>query len=194
MKVLIVSVIASIALSGCAFTVHDVAVNYKYAGEVSVNLQGASVAVAPFTDSRGASNPRMLMHMKNLNGDTTSGGWQAEKPLADIARDGVIQALEAAKAAIRPSSNVELSGQLQDFSYEAIMGMWEGELKGKLLLKLELKQVGSGEVIWKDTFVGNASVKGGAGAEGLFRQTLSDALNQLMSDKYFLQKLSPRGT
>ncbi len=124
-----------------------------------------------------------------MNGQTTTGGWQAEKPLAEIVRDGVEQALTAAKGSIRPDSDIEITGQLMDFSSEAIMGVWRGELNARLLLKFQLSRLAEGEVIWNDTYLGSASVDSG-GAEGMFRAALDSALKQLMSDKHFIQELT----
>ena len=181
--------IAAAMISGCAFTVHDVNVDYKYQQPTPLRASGAKVNVEDFSDSRGTSNPRLIMNMKNLNGHTTTGGWQAEKPLAEIVRDGVIQALTTAGATIQSGSNIDLSGQLQDFTSEIIMGAWDSELRGKLTFKLQLKQAGSGTVLWKDTIIATGAVNGKVGAPALFRETLDNALKGLMSDNTFIQQL-----
>jgi hypothetical protein len=185
--------VVSLAVSGCAFTVNDVEVGYRYPDKAKVSAPGSAVTVGAFKDSRDVHNKRLIMNKKNLNGDTTSGGYQAEKPLSQIVRDGVVLALQAAQVQIKSAAPLELSGQLEDFGSEMIMGWWEGEFKGKLTVRFHLNDKASGKTVWKDTFVGTGSVKGGEGPEGALAASLDDLLFDLMSDKSFLDAMSVRG-
>lgn len=181
------------SLTGCAFTVYDVAVNYQYPGTVSVNLSNTTLEVGEFTDSRGMQNSRMLFHQKNLEGQTTTGGWQAEKPLGEIVRDGVIQALESANANIQSDTPKRLTGDILELSSSSVMGVFGGELKGKLLLKLQVEDFSKGEILWKDTIVGVANLQsGGITPEALLRECLNNALNNLLTDRYFLQQVTKK--
>ncbi len=187
-------ILSSILLSsGCAFTVHDVKMDYAYKQPISVDLSTISQApiqIGKFEDSRNETNPRMIMHIQNLYGETTSGGWQAEKPIADIVKDALEDGLKKAGASIsKNAEDVVLEGELIDFDYDVIMGMWEGTLKSRLSVKIQLKNKSTNTIIWKDTYISSASVKGGEGAEGLLRATLDDLVTDLLSDGYFLQEL-----
>lgn len=187
-----VSVIAvCITLSGCAFTVHDVQTNYRYSSPFISQLSPKHVQVGSFSDARGVQNPRMIMNMTNLNGDTTSGGWQAEKPISELLRDGVIQGLTSAGVKTQsPSAVLGLKGQLLDFNVKTIMGMWEGSLEGKMIAKFQLTNSSTGNIVWQDTFVGSSQVEGGEGAVGVLKATLDNVVTKLLSDGYFQQKLA----
>ncbi len=180
-----------LATSGCAFTVHDVQTNYRYSAPVSTRLAPRDLQVGPITDQRGVENPRMIMNMTNLNGDTTSGGWQAEKPLSEILRDGVIQGLSAANVRVQSANaGVVLRGELLDFNVKTIMGMWEGTHQGKMTAKFQLTNGRTGAIVWQDTFVGSSQIKGGEGVVGVLKATLDSVVTKLISDAYFQQKLA----
>ncbi len=180
-------------LSGCAFTVHDVQVNYDYVGTVSTdlsNINPSPLKIGVINDGRNVENPRLIMNMTNLNGATTSGGWQAEKPLAEIVRDAIIQGLINAKTPLADSGeSLILTGELVDFDYEVIMGMWTGTIKSSLSVKLQVRNTDTNKIIWKDTIISSASVKGGEGAKGALKAVLDDLIADLLSDEYFVQQL-----
>ena len=180
-------------LSGCAFTVHDVQVNYDYVGTVSTdlsNINPSPLKIGVINDGRNVENPRLIMNMTNLNGATTSGGWQAEKPLAEIVRDAIIQGLINAKTPLADSGeSLILTGELVDFDYEVIMGMWTGTIKSSLSVKLQVRNTNTNKIIWKDTIISSASVKSGEGAKGALKAVLDDLIADLLSDEYFVQQL-----
>ena len=180
-------------LSGCAFTVHDVQVNYDYVGTVSTdlsNINPSPLKIGVINDGRNVENPRLIMNMTNLNGATTSGGWQAEKPLAEIVRDAIIQGLINAKTPLADSGeSLILTGELVDFDYEVIMGMWTGTTKSSLSVKLQVRNTDTNKIIWKDTIISSASVKSGEGAKGALKAVLDDLIADLLSDEYFVQQL-----
>lgn len=180
-------------LSGCAFTVHDVQVDYTYQNDVNVDLSKISpspLEVGVIEDGRNVKNPRMIMNMKNMNGATTSGGWQAEKPIADIIQDALSQGLGKANAPLTDSAGkLILTGELLDFEYKVIMGVWEATIKSSLSVKLQVRDVNTERIIWKDTYISSASVKGSEGAEGALRAALDDLVTDLLSDEYFIQQL-----
>ncbi len=176
--------------SGCAFTVHDVYVDYKYEKPIEYDFVPRQLEVGDVKDSRGAENPRMIMNMTNLNGATTSGGWQAEKALNEIVKDAVIQGLSNSNIDLsNPESEIKLSGELLAFDVETIMGAWQGTYKGKMTAKFELVDLDSGNIVWRDTFIGSAQVKGGEGVVGVLKETLDDLVTKFLNDKYFQQKI-----
>ena len=185
------TVVLCLVLGGCAFTVHDVQTNYHYSAPVSSRLPAKRIGVGAFSDERGVQNPRLIMNIRNLNGDTTSGGWQAEKPISELLRDGIIQGLTSAGVTTQPSVGaLALKGQLLDFNVKTIMGMWEGTLEGKMTVKFQLTNASTGAVVWQDTFIGSSQVKGGEGAVGVLKATLDNVVTKFLSDEYFQQKLA----
>jgi len=177
--------------TGCAFTVYDVNVDYQYDQPVSEKLEGTKIEVIKFTDGRDVENSRMIMNQKNGYGQTTSGGWQAEKPLSEILQDAVVDGLSDANTILDPSvAAMQLSGELLEVNTEIIMGVWKGSYKGKITAKFQLKDKDSGDILWRDTFVGSGQVKGGDGVVTSFTIALDDLVNDLLNDEYFLSKIS----
>ena len=129
------------------------------------------------------------MNMTNLYGDTTSGGWQAEKPLNEIVKDAVVQGLSKSNIMLSPNSELKLSGELLSFDVETIMRAWQGSYKGKMTAKFQLVDPESGDIVWRDTFVGSSQVKGGEGVVGVLKATIDDLIDKFLNDDYFQQKI-----
>lgn len=136
-------------------------------------------------------NPRMIMHSQNMYGITMSGGTQAEKPLAEIVRDGVVQSLTATRAhVVDDEPSVILTGDLMEYSYTVVSGFWTGTANTKLLVKLRLTSK-TGNTIWTDTLLGKASYHAAMhpGEDALFRLTLDDFVERLQKNDDFKHAL-----
>jgi hypothetical protein len=188
MRYLVVSglALALASLSGCALTVNDTRVDYHYTKVPAADFTSSPerIKVGNFEDSRGMENPRMIMHSQNMYGNTMSGGTQAEKPLAEIVRDGVIQGLTTAHAHVADDDpSVVLTGELMEYGYTVVQGFWTGTANTKLMVKLRLTK--SGNTVWSDTILGKASYHGGGnpGEDVLFRMTLDDFVERLQKDE-----------
>jgi hypothetical protein len=184
-----VSLLAA-GLGGCAFTVHDVNVNYSYEKPAKADLSSSTetLRIAPFTDTRGNPNPRMLMNAQNMHGSTTTGGWQAEKPVADIVRDGFVQALTAAHAHIvAESDSMVLTGELVDYHYTVIQEFWKGTAVTKMIVKLRLNSEKSGVTLWNDTLSATINYRAASspGEDVLFKLTLDNLMDQLTDSDLF---------
>ncbi len=140
---------AMCGLGGCALTVRDVHVDYKYTKVPITDLSNSpeKVRIGKFDDSRGMDNPRMIMHSQNMYGNTMSGGTQAEKPVAEIVRDGVAQALAATHARIvEDDPSLILSGDLMEYSYSLVQGGMDGnsqyEAHGQAQTRIKVRKYG----------------------------------------------------
>lgn len=180
-------------LTGCAFTVHDVKVNYQYNQSISQDLSKVNkspVKIGEFTDERGVENARMILNMQNLNGQTTTGGWQAEKPVAEIIKDGITQGLEKAKLPLSNSGEqLVLKGELLEFDYKTVMGVWQGTIQPRLMVKLEIVDTATHSIIWKDTLISKKSITGYTEVQDLLRASIDQLVTDLLEDEYFLQKI-----
>ena len=124
------------SVSGCALTVHDARVDYKYTKAPAADFSGSpeKIRVVNFEDSRGMDNPRMITHSQNMYGNTMSGGTQAEKPVAEIVRDGVAQSLAAAHTRLVDADpSLILSGDVMEYGYTVVQGFWTGTANTKLI-------------------------------------------------------------
>lgn len=181
--------------SGCAFTVHDLPVNYEYSGTALVAAGDSlpNIVIAEIEDIRTVENPRMIMNQKNGYGQTTTGGWQAEKELSLIVRDALVQGIEAAKLDRDRSRTVTIDGQLVDVSSSVVSGWTKGTVNTKVTVKLNARKEGSNEILWRDTLVGNGtSSKQSSINPALleaFSSSLDDLVTNLLRDEYFRQQV-----
>ncbi len=186
-----------LGLSACALTVNDVHVDYKYSKAPASDFSKSSetIRLATFEDSRGMENPRMLKHSQNLYGNTMSGGVQAEKPVAEIVRDGLVQGLTTANAHVVDNDpSVILNGDLMEYDYTVVQGFWSGTANVKLTVKLKLTDAKSGSTVWNDTLLGKASFHASSspGEDVLFRLSLDNLVEKLQEDADFQHALHVR--
>ena len=151
------------------------------------------VQITEIEDIRSVANPRMIMHMKNGYGQTTSGGWQAEKDLALIVKDALTQGIAAVGLDRESNRNIRINGQLVDVGSEMITGWIKGTVNMKVSVKLSARETGKDEILWRDTLVGT----GTSGEESsikpaiteAFKSSLDDLVAQLLRDEYFRQRV-----
>lgn len=92
------------------------------------------------------------IYTPNLNGDLTSGGWQAQQPLSEIICDSIVDGLKMAELdVVSEGSALALSGELVNLDYKIITGFWKGQLNSEMTVKLELKRTSDGEILWRET-------------------------------------------
>jgi len=195
-KLLLVPLLAisSFILGGCAFAVHDVEVNSEFTGNILRPLDEATtdtLSLGQFQDRRSnAVSDRMIFQITNLNGDRTSGGWQAQKPVAELVKDSISDGLEKAELKILPSGgDLELTGELVDLDYEIITGWWSGQLNSEMTVKVMLKDQTNGKILWKETYFSKDSTDKFE-MELIFERLLQDMVQQLIEDDYFRQVLT----
>jgi hypothetical protein len=184
-------------LGACAFTVHDVRVDYVYREPVAIDLSDVSerIRIGPFEDNRGNPNPRMIMNAQNGHHQTTTGGWQAEEPIAEIVRDGIAQGLAADHATLVDSSeSLVLTGEVLDYHYLLEEQFWSGTVRPLLTVKLRLSDATSGATVWRQSFTGSTSYHGSfmPAAEMLFRGSLDDLVKKIASGRAFADVLRNR--
>jgi hypothetical protein len=182
-----------IMMTGCAFTVHDVQIDPQYNAPLPRTLSEVSqksISMERFEDRRpNAVSERMIFQQTNLNGDRTSGGWQAQKPVSEIIRDSISDGLQKAQLEIVESSgDLELSGELVDLDYRIITGMWKGQLNSQMTVKLQLKRKSDGDILWRETYFSKDSTDKFE-IEEIFQRLLSDLVTQIINDDFFRQTL-----
>lgn len=191
---LILSAFSVAILSGCAFTVHDLPVNYQYSGEdiVLSSSNTPEVSIENIADDRNVENPRMIMNMKNGYGQTTSGGWQAEKDLALIVKDALDQGISKAGLNSLSDRKITINGQLVDVSSNVVSGWSKGTVNVKVAVKLTAKD-SSDKILWRDTVYGDSSSdKVTMIKDGLlqaFNSALDNLVSNFIADDYFQQQV-----
>ena len=196
MKIKIIAILSILALSsGCAFTVHDLPVDYQYENTIPIADTGnlPEIHVSDIEDVRNVENPRMIMNQKNGYGQTTTGGWQAEKELSLILKDAIIQGVENANLNQSRDRKIQLDGQLVDVTSNIVSGWTSGTINMKVSVKLTARNQESNEIVWRDTIFGDgASGKQSSIKPALieaFSNSLNDLVDNLLQDEYFQQQV-----
>ena len=176
--------------SGCAFSTTKTQVNFSpsYAQPLASSGQPA-VDVAEFKDSRPVNEPTVLLHKANAYGPT-SGAFVAQRAVGEILRDGVIDGLKKNRFEVMPgSAKYELRGDVQEFNFDSISGVWTAKVKPRLQVRFELIDKTSGTSVWRDTFIGRGNVESAWGSSEmvarLFTLGAEDVVRQLISDPTF---------
>ncbi|MBL0841596.1 hypothetical protein [Pseudomonas mediterranea] len=186
-RILVIAMLS--LLTGCAFTVRDVNVDYHYEKPVSANYTGITLSIGEIKDLRNMPNPRIFQSSQNGYGQTTTGGLQAEKNLSEIVRSALEDGLGDAHATLA-ESNFELTGELVDFNISYVTGVWESKQLGRMTVKLQVRNKATGEIIWKDTIIGNGSTGEWWEQGKILRLTLDDLVSRFLDDGYFKQQIS----
>jgi uncharacterized lipoprotein YajG len=174
--------------SGCAFSRSESKVNYLPSiGSAKLEREAAkSVELGEVKDARGLQDPTTIFQKKNLNGDTTSGTYAADRPIATILREGLSAGLvQKGFTLSKGGHSLRLEASIQDFSYDVVMGFWKGTIKPKMMVRIEVFDVASGKSVWKDSIVGRANVNSGDYIVQSVTQVIDDVVTQLLNDKSF---------
>ena len=157
------------------------------------NYSSLTTNVGGFTDSRHINDPQMIINITNLHGQTTSGCYMAEKPVADIVKDALIQGLKSKGIRFDKSSSKIIEGNLLDLDTEFITGFWSGKLAIKFTVKIFVKDATTSEVLWRDTYIAKGETKSTLGGipvvQRAFTAALDDFTSKIVSDNLFLKQL-----
>jgi len=191
-----VAALAVCLSSGCAFSTYDAPVYYQHYGTLPVakgdNLP--QISIGRIHDIRVLDNHRMIMNQHNGYGQTTTGGWQAEKDLTLIIKDALTQGISKSKLSLPRDRKILLEGQLIDVTSSTMMGWSKGTLKMRVLVKLSARDITSNEIIWRDTLYGEGQADGGSltmkpTVLTAFRSALDNMVKNLFADEYFQQQV-----
>ncbi len=147
------------SLSGCAFTIHESPVNYSYSGEVVA--AGADIArgvtVGNVEDNRTVDRPDIISHLVNGYGQTTSGGYVAEAPIAEIVKNGVQEALDAAGYSGQ-ADELTMDLTIEDYEYDAVSGFWSVKnITAEMTVALRMESRGT--LVAQNTVVGKIKLE-----------------------------------
>lgn len=181
-------------LLGCASTVHDTPVNYRYQGTAAADLHGSSqrLQIGKIVDARGLP-PRMIFQGHSLNGNLASGGDQAELPVADVVRDALVQGLQAAHAPLVSSDvTLVLSGVLVSTTRDVLpKGFFTGQFDAKLSVVLTLSTAASGKAVWRESFrvADSITTSSPTAPKNMLNRLLDKLVAKILSDEDFLNHM-----
>lgn len=197
-------------VSGCsaAYIVHQTPLNYSHSEQLPKDIiqnPKKTLSVGDFKDSRVVTTPEMILNLRDYRGSILPGGWEAEKPIAEIVRSALSEGAKISGLALTNKGDLLLSGEIIDYrlgevSGRILGGTFEGTLNSKLTVKLQLRDSRGWilKTLWETTFVGQASIEVG----DIFSQTieergkyikdgfimaLNDFVTKAITDKFFLK-------
>lgn len=195
-KFFIVFSITFILFNGCAFTVHQTPVNYQFAGKI----QGANesfnktVSVGEFIDNRDTSTKKMIANMRNGHGNLTTGGWEAEKTIAEIVAGAFEEGMKARSIQSIAIGDYILTGEIMDFILDSkTNSSLAMTLVGKLSVKIQLMNSKDNKIVYRDVFVGKATDNSSGvnnKVKNVFVKSLDNLVEKVMNDSYFIQQFN----
>lgn len=186
--------IAAVNLAGCAYTVHETPVNYRYSAPAPVDLQSSSqrLRIGDIVDGRGIP-PQMIFQSRHVNGDPASGGDQAEKAIAEIVRDALAQGLTAAHVPlVQSNESLVLTGVLLSSTRDWLgKGYLETETDAKLYVTLSLISPSRNQVVWQENIRVFESITLGSPSvpEHMFNALLDKLIFKLLTNDEFVAQL-----
>lgn len=189
----------AILSTGCAFTRTTVAINFKPVVDSPVGPKSvAYLSVGDIKDTRPVEDKYVLTHKFDGYGDQTSGAFVTEQPVAEVFKQGLIEALQTNGFARTASpTHFELRANIQQFDNRVISGFLEATVKPELTVRFELLD-GSGTVVWRDTMIGRSTLQtpwgNGEFIVKTFNAAAEDAIRQLLADDSFRGYFLPKKT
>jgi hypothetical protein len=179
-------------LTGCAFSRTSVQVNLAPRVDQPLRVeQKASLEVGDIKDSRLVTDNFVLLQKANAYGPT-EGAFVADKPVAEIFRNGLAATLQQNGFMTTNGTRYELRGEIQSFGCGAIQRFFSAStVKTWLTVRFELVDKSTGLPVWHDTYNGQDTEpgSGGIGAGGfigsVFSKVSEDVIRQLVSDRTF---------
>lgn len=168
---LVVSVLCALSVRAPTSFAEEILINYEYTQTPQVDFSKTSkgsLKVAAFTDKRTVASGREISSV------------QAEKPLADIVRDALVQAFSAGGALlVEDGQSLTLEGELT----EVMVAEKEAGIEVTIRTHVTLKQ---GARTAFDTVIFGRSTA--STIDEAVRATLDRLVNSLIMDDYFLME------
>lgn len=177
-KTLLVAALSLVAGSG--FAAEEINFNYVYDLDHRVNfssIRRGPLKLAEFTDSRNAASPNLI-----------ADGYVADKPLATIVRDALIQGFRKGNAAlVDTGENVWLEGRIVSSAVEVVSV--NGQDSIQLTVRTEVKLMGSGRTLYQTVLFGRGAAPVNEGITPALNEALNRSIHSLVQDDYFLNEL-----
>jgi hypothetical protein len=183
-------------LSGCAMTKENLALNYhldansggilkvSHAEKVSVSVQ----------DKRDVEDPRLIIHKQNMYNNVTSGGYLAEKPLANIVKEALSTGLNQMGYSLSNRSKYLFDCELIEVKPKYVMGWVQGTVGVQVELNIRVYNEISHAIVWQDIIRGHGSVitawGGNDTLKAAFNKALTNAIRQLQNSKSLTEILN----
>ena len=169
-------------LGGCAFGASQVQLNYKLEPMDITQYRSkgtATIQIVEVKDGRGVDDPSVIVHKKNGYGQSTSGTYVAEKPIAEIVTGAVVEALEQLNYKISPDGKFKLSGRINSVDRKDFPGLLDDSIQLSLDIALQITTHG-GDPVWSENFIGNGKVISSLAGGDVLREEFDDTLTRVV--------------
>lgn len=198
MKKIIIMLFVAALVSGCAFTRTETPITYDPSLTSDADLAGklfATLEVGDIKDDREIADPTIIFQKRNAYGKTT-GSYAAQKPVCEILREGIIDALRETNFNVVDEDGFYiLHGEMIEFDYDVVAGWMSVTMLPKMTIKFDLINSKTGKLIWKDAIFGKGKVKTSMvmGESEMVKKSFTsvtdDVINELISDRSFQDAL-----
>lgn len=179
--------------------VFDVPLDYSYSKPTTLEFFPQSektVTVNDIKDKRNLENPRIIYHLKE-------DAYQAEKPVSEIIRDALIDAVKMSELNYsEKGGNILIDGELLaiDYKYtQGSSGFWQDQiLHMTITVNLTIKDEDTGAILLQDdTYIGKSKVNNiGTSIESqrqevkeAFIAALDNLIENIFNDEIFLEQM-----
>lgn len=177
-------------VSGCALTRTETKLAFAPAVEYPLGTQRkAGLEVGEIVDKRPVKDKAVLIHKVNGHGQTTSGAYVTQRPVAEVFHEGLLSTLKRNGFSGAEGAKYELRGSIEEFEFDAITGFWKATVKPKLTVRFELLDKATGQSTWRETYFGRDTLETAWGdaefVAMMFSKSAEDVLRQLVGDRAF---------
>lgn len=177
--------IASLALFTLPLGAQEqIEVNYSYDGNADLSDIRSAVKISEFSDSRSIDNPNLVIS----EGLGSATGFSAEAPLAEIIRDGFIQALSKGGANIVDADEeMQVVGEITESSAEIVDRDGVESIQLTIRTAIQLKR--GSRTLFETNLFGRGVVPADEGLAAAVHASLNRMIRELTGDDYFLMRL-----
>lgn len=183
MKVKFLPVTMLAILLPVSFAAENITVDYTYTGNHRVdfsNIPRGPLKVGDFTDSRSGVDPNLI--------SDGAGGFVADRPLAGIVRDALVQGFVQGNAAlVEAGENLTLVGSVVSSEAQTVDN--SGVESVQLTIRTRVQLQGSGRTIWEAVLFGRGTSPVADGILPALNEALDRTIRGLMQDDYFLNEV-----
>lgn len=177
-RVIAVALLALFANGVCAD--EEITFTYDYTLDHRADfskIRSGQLRVAQFTDARDVESPNVI-----------APGYRADKPLADIVRDALVQGFVKGKATLADEGgNLLLEGNIVATQLDTVTN--NGVESLQLTVRTQVKLQGSGRTMFQTVLFGRGVVPVSDGIGKALEAALGRTVRELVQDDYFLNEI-----
>jgi ABC-type uncharacterized transport system auxiliary subunit len=180
---LILISLMSCILGGCLSTTSTLKIDYTPSHYSKITDSTETIEVNRLKDVRGV-DPKFISYKGAQYRGIYKGAYISERDVSDIVKDAIKNLLTNQNYRIvNDQGMLTLTGEILKFQTIFLSGFWGSRSVGNIQVNLRLLDNKNGNIIWNETFSGNAEKRGvHFDTESHRKEVLEMALDNLMSN------------